>query len=144
MSCCAGDAWGIAAGELVGIGIPGVCICGEAAGVGDAVGICIPGVIKCGLGEGEGLGLVVLLVAVRLRVTVLFFFGAAFGFALVAGLGITCPSCCGSTLMVSAKVKASAATVRSTNFKFLSRFMVPPTWFCQSELWQFLDEYINE
>src|SRR5688572_19306769 len=112
MSCCAGDACGLADGELPGIGIPGVCVWGEAAGAGDAVGICMPGVITCGLGEGEGLGLLALLVGVRLtRGAGLFLvvarLGFGFGFA-AGGLGITCPSCCGNTLTVSANIKVSA------------------------------------
>ena len=95
----------------------------------------MPGVITCGLGEGEDLGLVVLLVGVRLRVTVLFFLGAAlgFGFGFAAGLGITCPSCCGNTLIVSANIKASALSVRSAILKLLGRFMLPPTWFAQAK-----------
>lgn len=110
--------------------MPGVITCG--VGEGEAVGICMPGVITCGLGEGEGLGLVVLLVGVRLRVTVLFFLGAAFGFGFAAGLGMTCPSCCGNTLIVSANIKASALSVRSAILKLLGRFMLPPTWFAQA------------
>ena len=135
MSCPLGDACGTAVGELAGLGIPGVCICGEAAGAGEAVGIGMPGVITCGLGEGEGLGLVALLVGVRLARGAGLFLGVArlgFGLGFAAGLGMTCPSCCGNTLMLSVKVKASAATVRSTILKWLTRFMFPPAWFCQS------------
>lgn len=110
--------------------MPGVITCG--LGDGEAVGICMPGVITCGLGEGDGLGRVVLLVGVRLRVTVLFFLGAAFGFGFAAGLGITCPSCCGNTLVVSANIKARALSVRSARLKLLGRFMLPPTWFARA------------
>ena len=86
----------------------------------------MPGVIMCGPGEGEGLGLAVLFAGVRLRVTVLFFLGAAFGLGFAAGLGMTCPSCWGNTLVVRANIKANALTVRSAIFKLLDRFMVPP------------------
>jgi hypothetical protein len=100
---------------------------GEAAGVGDVAGICMPGVITCGLRDGEGLGLVTRLAGVRLaRVTVFFFLGALFGFGFAAGLGITCPSCCGNTLIVSANIKASALSARSAILKLLGRFIVPP------------------
>lgn len=77
-------------GDGDGICIPGVITCGG-EGEGDAVGICMPGVMTCGLGDGEGFGVVALLVGARLvRVTVLFFRGAAFGFGFAAGrLGIT-------------------------------------------------------
>ena len=89
----------------------------------------MPGIITCGLGEGDGLGLLTLLAGARLeRVTVLFFLGAAFGFGFAAGrLGMTCPSCCGKTLMVTANTKANALTVRSATLKLPGRFMVPPT-----------------
>ncbi len=118
---------GVGEGDAVGICMPGVITC-AGLGDGDAVGICMPGVITCGLGEGEGLGLAALLVGVRLvRGAVLLFFGAAFGFGFAAGLGMTCPSCCGNTLIVSANIKASALNVRSAILKLLGRFMVPPT-----------------
>ena len=95
--------------------------------MGDAVGISMLGVITFGVGEGEGLGLVELLVGVRRgRGAVLLFFGVAFGLGFAAGLGMTCPSCCGSTLMLSAQVKASTLTVRSAIFRLLGRLMVPP------------------
>jgi hypothetical protein len=134
-SCCAGDAWGFAAGELSGIGIPGVCVCGEVAGVGAAIGIRMPGVITCGLGEAEGLGLVALLVGVRLaRGAALFLVVARFGLGFAAGaLGMTCPSCCGNTLMLSANIKANALIDRSEIFKLPGRFMVPPYMVRQSE-----------
>jgi hypothetical protein len=91
-------------------------------------GLCMPGVITCGLGEAEGLGLVALLVGVRLvRVAVLFFFGAVFGFGFAArGLGMTCPSCCGHTLALSEKINASALSVRSAILKLLGRFIASP------------------
>ncbi len=112
--------------------MPGAITCG--AGDGDAVGICMPGVITCGLGEGEGLGVVALLIGVRLgRGAALLFLGAAFGFGFAAGLGITCPSCCGNTLIVTANIKASALNVRSAIWKLLSRFMVPPQLVRHSE-----------
>src|SRR5688572_30053180 len=87
----------------------------------------MPGVITCGLGEGEGLGLLALLMGARLaRGAVLFFLGAALGFGFAAGLGMTCPSCCGNTVTLTANIRASAPSVRSAIFKLLSRFMVPP------------------
>ena len=89
----------------------------------------MPGVITCGVAEGEGLGLVALLVGVRLARGTGLFLGAArlgFGLGFAAGLGMTCPSCCGNTLMVSANIKASALSVRSAILKLLGRFIVPP------------------
>lgn len=115
--------------------MPGV-ITGPGLGDGDAVGICMPGVITCGLGEGEGLGLVSLLVGVRLaRVAALFFLGAVFGFGLLAGFifDMSCPSCCGNALTLTANTKASAQTVRSAILKLLGRFMVSPYLVRQSE-----------
>ena len=128
MSWGAGDACGCAVGELAGIGIPGVCRCGEATG--DAVGICMPGVITCGLGEGEGFGLVARLDGVRLARGATLFLGVArfaFGLGFAAGLGMTCPSCCGNTLMLTATVNARALIVRSAIFKIPVRFMFPLT-----------------
>ncbi|MGI8835728.1 MAG: hypothetical protein ACR2H4_03705 [Pyrinomonadaceae bacterium] len=113
--------------------MPGVITC-PGLGDGDAVGICMPGVITCGLGEGEGLGVVALLVGLRLvRGAALLFFGAAFGFGFAAGLGITCPSCCGNTLIVSANIKASALNSRIAIWKLLGQFMVPPQLVAKSE-----------
>jgi hypothetical protein len=89
----------------------------------------MPGVMTCGLGEGEAFGLVVLLVGVRRARGATLFLGVArfgFGFGFAAGFGMTCPSCCGNTLMLSAKVKASALNVRSAIFKLPGRFMFPP------------------
>ena len=122
---------GLGDGEGVGIGIPGVWICGEAAGVGEAVGICMSGVITCGVGEGEGLGRVTRLDGVRLVRGAGLFLGAArlgLGLGFAAGLGITCPSCWGNTVLLSAKIKTTALSVRSAIFKLLGRFMVPPTF----------------
>jgi len=47
ISCWPGDSWGLASGELAGLGVSDVCIVwGEDAGAGDAAGdgITIPGV----------------------------------------------------------------------------------------------------
>lgn len=118
---------GFGDGDAVGIGIPGVWICGEAAGVGEAAGICMSGVITCGV--GEGLGLVTCLDGARRARGAGFFPRAArlgLGLGFAAGLGITCPSCCGNTLLLSAKIKRSALSVRNAIFKLLGRFMVPP------------------
>ena len=120
---------GLAAGDADGICMPGVITCGLAAG--DAGGICVPGVITCGLGEGDGLGLLALLVGARfVRVTVLFFFGADFGFGLAAGrFGITCPSCCGNAFiafMLSANANADTLSILSKLFILLSRFIIAP------------------
>ncbi|MGI8734873.1 MAG: hypothetical protein ACR2LM_16425 [Pyrinomonadaceae bacterium] len=123
-------------GDAVGLCMPGVITC-PGFGAGDAAGICIPGVITCGLGEGEGLGLLALLVGARLaRVAVFFFLGAAFDFGLAAGFifDMSCPSCCGNTLVVSANITASALTVRSAILKLLDRFMLSPYLARQSEL----------
>jgi hypothetical protein len=94
VSCCAGDAWGVADGELAGIGIPGVCIWGEATGEGEAVGLCMLGVITCGVGVGDGFGRVARRVVVRrVRGAALFFVRAVFGVGLLAGFifGVSCP-----------------------------------------------------
>jgi len=126
--------------------MPGV-ITWAGLGDGDVVGICMPGVITCGLGEGEGLGLLALLVGVRrARVAVLFFLGALFGFGLLAGFifDMSCPSCCGNTLMVSANIKASALSVRSAILKLLGRFMVPPYLVREANADNVLDEGMNE
>ncbi|MGI9067968.1 MAG: hypothetical protein ACR2HX_16400 [Pyrinomonadaceae bacterium] len=134
---------GLGDGDAVGICMPGVITCPGLAD-GDAVGICMPGVITCpGVGDGDGLGLVVLLVGVRLtRGAVLFFFGAAFGFGLAAGfiLDMSCPSCCGNALTLSANTKASALTVRSAILKLLGRFMVPPYLVVKANSDDFLDK----
>ena len=93
--------------------------------------------MTCGLGVGEGLGLVALLVGVRLWRGAALFLGAArlgFGLGLAAGLGMTCPSCCGNTLLLSAKIKTSALDMRSAIIKLLGRFMVPPTSFAKANL----------
>lgn len=85
--------------------------------------------MTCGPGDDEGLGLVALLVGVRLARGAGRFLGAArlgFGLGFAAGLGITCPSCWGNTMVVSANIKASALRVRSAVLKLLGRFIVPP------------------
>jgi hypothetical protein len=118
---------GLGDGDAVGICMPGVITCG--LGDGDAVGICMPGVITCGLGDGEGLGVVALLVGVRLvRAGAFFLRGAVFGFGLAAGFifDMSCPSCCGNTLTLTANIKANALILRSAILKLLGRFMVPP------------------
>lgn len=102
----------------------------------------MPGVITCGLGEGVGLGLVVLLVGARLARGAGLFLGAArlgLGLGFAAGLGMTCPSCCGNTLMVSANIKASALSVRSAILKLLGRFIIPPYRVRQGERSQAVD-----
>ena len=91
--------------------------------------------MTCGLGDGEGLGLVALLVGVRRARGAGRFLGAArLGLALgfAAGFGMTCPSCCGNTLVVSENIKASALSVRSAILKLLGRFMVPPNWLAKA------------
>jgi hypothetical protein len=106
----------------------------------------MPGVITCGLGEGDGLGLVTLLVGVRLaRLAALFFFGALFGFGLAAGFifDMSCPSCCGKMLMVSANIKATALSVRSAMTKLLGPFMLPPTCLAKADSGDHLDDDIN-
>ncbi len=45
----------------------------------------MPGVITCRLGEAAGLGLLTLLGVRLVRVAVLFFLGALFGFGLLTG-----------------------------------------------------------
>ena len=102
----------------------------------------MPGVMTCGLGDGEGLGVVALLVGVRrARAAGRFVVVARLGFGLgfAAGLGMTCPSCCGNTLMVSANIKASALNVRSAILKLLDRFIIPPYMVRQSESSQAVD-----
>lgn len=137
---------GLGDGDAAGICIPGV-ITWPGLGDGDAVGICIPGVITCGLGDGDGFGVVVLLVGVRLARGAGFFLGVArlgfgFGFGFAAGgFGMTCPSCCGKTLPVSANIKITALTVRSAILKLLDRFIVPPYAVRQSESCVFLTKW---
>jgi len=94
----------------------------------------MPGVITCGLGDGAGLGLVAFLVG-RLGRTVLFFLGVLFAFGLAAGFifDMSCPSCCGNTLGLTANIRTTALSVRSAIFKLLGRFMVPPYVVRQSE-----------
>ena len=117
---------GLGEGDAAGICIPGVTTCG--LGEGDAAGICIPGVITCGLGEGEGPGLAVLRVVVRLVRGVRFFGVARFGFGVSAfGLGITCPSCCGKALLLSAITITREQNAH--NIRFVSdQFIFPPKW----------------
>jgi len=115
---------GLAEGDAAGIALPGVCTWGAVAGEGDAAGICMPGVITCGAGEGTTLGLA--FIGVRLaRLAGRFFLG--FGFGLAAGfiLDMSCPSCCGNALTLSANIKASALTALSAIFKLLGRFIIP-------------------
>ena len=115
---------GVGDGDAVGICMPGVITCG--LGDGDAVGICIPGVITWGLGDGEGLGLAVLLLVVGLRRVVVLFFGAArLGFGFAAGFGITCPSCWGNALPLSANTSAKEQSARRV-FPSTNQFMFPP------------------
>lgn len=131
-------------GDAVGICMPGVITCpglgdGDAAGIcmpgvitwglgdGDAAGICIPGVITCGLGDGEGLGLALLRVVVRLGRGVLFFGVARLAFGVAAfGLGMTCPSCCGKAVLLSANTIAREQNARSVLFETSDRFIFPP------------------
>jgi len=85
--------------------------------------------MTCGLGACEGLGLVTLFVGVRRARGAGRFLGAArlgLGFGFAAGLGMTCPSCCGNTLMASANIKKNALSVRSAIHKLLDRFIIPP------------------
>lgn len=141
MSCCAGEAWGVAVGEAAGV--IRVCVWGEAAGEGEAVGICMPGTITCGVGEGEGFGVLTLLAGVRrVRVAVFFFFSALFGFGLLAGFifDMSCPSCCGTAITLSANTKTNALTTRSAKLKLPDRFMVPPSLFAKANLTFFLYE----
>lgn len=116
---------GLGDGDADGICMPGVITCG--LGEGDAAGICIPGAITCGLGDGEGLGLAVLRVVVRLVRGVRFFGVARFGFGVAAfGLGITCPSCCGKALLLSANTIAREQNARSIRF-VSDQFIFPPS-----------------
>lgn len=102
-------------GDAVGICIPGVITCG--LGDGDAAGICIPGVMTCGVGDGEGLGLAILRVVVRLGRGVLFFGVARLAFGVAGfGLGMTCPSCCGKAVVLSANTITKAQNARSGLF----------------------------
>jgi hypothetical protein len=118
-ACCPGD------GAAAGICIPGV-ITWPGLGDGDAGGICIPGVITGGHGEGEGFA-VPRLVVCRARVVVFLFGVARFGFGVVAfGLGITCPSCCGKALPLSANTIASAQNALSVLFFLTEQFIFPP------------------
>lgn len=116
---------GLGEGDAVGICIPGVITCG--LGEGDAAGFCMSGLITCrlGVGEGRGLGRAVRRVVVR-RVVVFFFGAARFGFGFAAGgLGITCPSCCGSALPLSANTSARQQSIRS-GLLSPDQFITPP------------------
>lgn len=121
---------GLGEGDAEGICMPGVITCG--LGEGDAAGICIPGVITCGLGEGEGLRLAVLRVVVRLGRGVLFLGVARFGFDVAAfGLGMTCPSCCGNALLLSARTSATEQNARSILLVSTDQFIFPPGGDCE-------------
>lgn len=121
---------GLGDGEAVGICIPGVITCG--VGDGDAPGICMPGAITCGLGDGEGLGLAPLRVVVRLARGVLFFGVARLAFGVAAfGLGMTCPSCCGNALLVSANTSATEQNARSILLVLTDQFIFPPGGDCE-------------
>lgn len=121
---------GLGDGEAVGICIPGVITCG--VGDGDAAGICMPGAITCGLGDGEGLGLATLRVVVRLARGVLFFGVARLAFGVAAfGLGMTCPSCCGNALLLSANTSATEQNARSILLVSTDQFIFPPGGDCE-------------
>ena len=121
---------GLGDGEAVGICIPGVITWG--VGDGDAAGICMPGAITCGLGDGEGLGLATLRVVVRLARGVLFFGVARLAFGVAAfGLGMTCPSCCGNALLVSANTSATEQNARSILLVLTDQFIFPPGGDCE-------------
>jgi hypothetical protein len=133
---------GLGDGEAVGICIPGGITCG--LGDGDAAGICIPGVMTCGLGDGEGLGLAVLRVVVRLVRGVRFFGVARFGFGVAAfGFGITCPSCCGKALLLSANTIAREQNAHSIRF-VSDQFIFPPSGDCDCEIPTVLIRYWNK
>lgn len=118
---CPGD------GEGVGICIPGV-ITWPGLDEGEAVGICMPGVITCG-GEGEGFGLVTLLDGGRLlRGGAFFFLGALFGFGFI--FDMSCISCCGSAVVVTANTSANMIIVRNTRLLLPSRFIGSPPIIC--------------
>ena len=118
---------GVGDGDADGICIPGVITCG--LGDGDAAGICIPGVITCGLGDGEGLGLATLRVVVRLGRGVLFFGVARLALGVAAfGFGMTCPSCCGKAVLLSANTTAKEQIARSILFLSTDQFIFTPVW----------------
>lgn len=121
---------GLGDGEAVGICIPGVITCG--VGDGDAGGICMPGAITCGLGDGEGLALATLRVVIRLARGVLVFGVARLVFGVAAfGLGMTCPSCCGNTLLLSANTSATEQNARSILLVSTDQFIFPPGGDCE-------------
>ncbi len=121
---------GLGEGDAVGICIPGIMSC-NGFGEGDAVGICIPGIISCeGVCEVLGLLLVLLFVAARRGFVRGFFFrGAllAFGIFIPGILLMSCPSCCGSALTLTANIRASALSVRSALLQLLGLFMFFPS-----------------
>lgn len=97
----------------------------------------MPGTITCGVGEGEGFGVLTRLAGVRrVRVAAFFFFSAVFGFGLLAGFifDMSCPSCCGTAITLSAHTKTNALTARSAKLKLPDRFMVPPSLFAKADL----------
>jgi hypothetical protein len=117
---------GVGDGDAAGISMPGAITCG--LGEGDAAGICIPGVMTCGVGDGEGLGLAILRVVVRLARGVLFFGVARPAFGVAFGLGMTCPSCCGKAVLLSATTIAIEQNACSILFVSTDQFIFTPMW----------------
>ena len=117
---------GLGDGDGDGICMPGVMTCG--VGDGDAAGICVPGVMTCGLGDGEGLGLAILRVVVRLGRGVLFFGAARLAFGVAFGFGMTCPSCCGKAVLLSANTIAREQNARSILFVSTDQIIFTPMW----------------
>jgi len=106
---------GLGEGGTVGICIPGVITC-PGLGEGDAAGISMPGVITCA-GEGEGFGFVTLLAT-------FFLLGAVFGFGCI--FDMSCCSCCGSAVAVTANINANMPTIRSPSLLVPIQFIKSP------------------
>jgi hypothetical protein len=69
----------------------------------------------------------VLLAARRALGRGFFFLGALFAFGFATGIFfMSCPSCCGNALMLTANIRANAPSVRSPFFQLPGRFMFPP------------------
>jgi hypothetical protein len=124
--CVCGDG----EGDDIGICIPGVCVCVCGDGEGDDIGICIPGVCVCVCGDGEGDTCGLLIAGCFLRVTAFLFrvtfflFAPGLGFGLFIP-GILCPSCCENTAGPDAKDRINTAAKNRCLYREIKLFIIP-------------------